>query len=140
MRVSFNSPLDALASTKQKPRQRGARRGSRGCGTRLGRGGRLCPALGLCRRGGLGGAHDQRLSRHTLGQHYADDAFVVFGMPNAVRDAQAVPQAVRHLVLAQPGRLGDAGYCVFARQRGGADAGQRSIRDKGLELAELDWL
>jgi len=49
-------------------------------------------------------------------------------MPDAVRRAQPVPQSVGDLILAQPGRLGDLGGGVFARQRGGAGCGPGKYR------------
>jgi hypothetical protein len=58
-------------------------------------------------------------------------------VPDAVRRAQAVPQAVHDLILAQRGGLGDLRGRVFARQRGGADAGPGNIRLQRLERCRL---
>jgi len=58
-------------------------------------------------------------------------------VPDAVRRAQAVPQAVGDLILAQAGRLGDLCGGVFARQRGGAAAQMRASEvpaSRGLNL------
>ena len=49
----------------------------------------------------------RRLRRHALGQHDRDDPGIVPVVAYAMRRAQAVPQAVHDLILAQPGRLGD---------------------------------
>jgi hypothetical protein len=56
------------------------------------------------------------------------------------RGAPAVPQAVGDLILAQTGRLGDLSGCVFAGQRGGADAGQRSTGQQRLERPQCKGL
>jgi len=77
-----------------------------------------------CRRLRLAG--DQRLRGHARGQHDRDDAGLVAVMPDAVRRAQAMPQAVHDLVFAQADGLGDLNGRVFARQRGGADPRQGS--------------
>jgi hypothetical protein len=69
----------------------------------------------LCRRltgRRLRATRYKRLGRHAVGQHQRDHPIIGPVVPDAVRGAQAVPQAVHDLILAQPGRLGDLGCRV----------------------------
>jgi hypothetical protein len=62
-------------------------------------------------------AGHQRLGRHALGQHDRDDPVIAAVVPDAVRRAQAVPQAVGNLILAQAAAFAISAAGVFARAK-----------------------
>jgi hypothetical protein len=51
-----------------------------------------------------------RISRHAIGQHQRDGPVVGPVVADAVGGAEAMPQPVHDLILAQPGGLGDLRY------------------------------